>query len=81
MIEDRCVIHDKGEIKVHNYPPDRRTKSYITKTYMRFSIEEGWSEFDGDPIYFDDMQPDVLALAIIMATSQNALLLKLKEKK
>lgn len=65
---------DTGRMVVHNYPPDYKTYSYVTRTYRQFEKGKfGYIEVQGDPIYFHDMPYEQAGFAIIMATAQNAL--------
>jgi hypothetical protein len=73
---------DTGYIKVHNYPPSNKTFSYITRTYRRYEKDVfGYKEIDGDAIYFDDLNQEQLALAIIIGNAQNVLSAKMPREK
>jgi len=61
---------DSGHIKVHNYPPDNMTYSYITRTYR---TSPDFKERDGEPIYFKDMKPEEVSLAIILCLAEKSL--------
>lgn len=65
---------DTGCIKVHNFPANNGTYSYITRTYKEWKKDSfGYKEVDGEPIYFHNMTSEQVSLAIIMGTAQNAL--------
>lgn len=71
-------LEDTGYIKVHNYPSNGKTFSYITRTYRQYEQGVfGWKEIDGEPIYFHDLSQEQLALAIIVGNAQNVLSSKL----
>lgn len=74
-IDDNTIWEDTGKIKVHNYPASSKsTYSYITRTYREIKKDTfGWKEVDGEPIYFHDMTPEQISLAVIMGTAENAL--------
>jgi hypothetical protein len=68
------IWEDTGIIKVHNFPADFNSSSYITKVYREFKKGEfGWKEVDGQAFYFHEMSQEQLSLATIIGTAQNAL--------
>jgi hypothetical protein len=77
QITESSFLEDTGFIKVHNYPPSPSTFSYITRTYRKYEDRFGWKEIDGDPIYFEDLSHEHLALAMIIGNAQNVLSKKL----
>lgn len=73
-IDKKIHVEDTGYIKVHNYPSSGRTFSYITRIYREYKVGEfGCREIDGEPIYFNDLPQEQLALAIIIGNAQNVL--------
>ena len=81
QINNNTVWEETDLIKIHNYPPNPNTFSYITRTYREYKTDKGWREIDGEPIYFNDLPQEQLALAIIMGTAQNALNIICKRSK
>lgn len=75
-------LEDTGLIKVHNYPPSSHmTYSYVTRIYKQIDKNKfGYTEVDGEPIYFHDLPTNELALAIIIGNAQNALSNTLKRE-
>jgi hypothetical protein len=76
--DKKINLEDTGYIKVHNYPSNGKTFSYITRIYRQYEQGVfGWKEIDGEPIYFHDLTQEQLVLAIIVGNAQNVLSLKL----
>ena len=74
-LDDNRIWEDTGRIKVHNYPTSSpSTYSYITKVYKEYKKEQlGYKEVEGEPIYFHEMKPEEISLAIILVYAENAL--------
>lgn len=66
---------DTGEIKIHNYPTDRKnTLSYITRIYEEKTINDINSKYvEGNPIYFHQLDDYNLLLAKMIGEAQNLL--------
>lgn len=73
-IDENTIWEDTGKIVVYNYPPSPNTYSYITRLYTEYKTNNLISKIvEGDPIYFHEMPKEQVALAIIIATAENAL--------
>ena len=74
-LNDDTIWEDTGRIRVHNYPTSSPCiYSYITKIYKEYKKDLlGHKEVEGEPIYFHEMKPEEISLAIIMVHAENAL--------
>lgn len=71
---------DTGYVKVYNYPPMRNSHSYIVRIYNQYDRNNEFEvkQVEGQPIYFDSLSEEHLALAISIANAQNVLSKRLK---
>ncbi len=73
---------DTGIIRIHNYPAEPRTLSYITRVYRKWEKGViGFTEIEGDPIYLKDLPHALFALAEMAGIAQNVLSSKLPREK
>jgi hypothetical protein len=81
MNTPKKTLEKTNRIIIHNFPPDIHTFSYLTRVYKKYRDDVvGWEEVEGKPIYFHDLPPVEMALAIIMGNAQNALVKILPEE-
>jgi hypothetical protein len=80
-IDESTIWEETGKITVHNYPPSPMTYSYVTKIYREIKRDKlGYKIVEGSPIYFNDMKPDEISFAKIIAECENNLFNKLWNK-
>lgn len=80
-IDESTIWEETGKITVHNYPPSPMTYSYVTKTYREIKRDKlGYKIVEGNPIYFNDMKPDEVSFAKIIAECENNLFNKLQNR-
>jgi len=79
LVDKETIWEDTGKIIVHNFPAKKNTYSYITKIYREYKFYEvNYKEFEGEPIYFDELSEEQRTLAIIIGNAQNTLSNNLK---
>lgn len=80
--EKDTFYEETGQIKVRNYPPSSdMTYPYVTRCYRKYKKNMvGWVEVDGYPIYFHELNPELLSLAIIAGVTNNILHDRLKRE-
>ena len=52
---------------------DRIVPGYPRETAVQIKEQIGYKEVEGEPIYFHEMKPEEISLAIIMVYAENAL--------
>lgn len=73
--DEKFILEDTGIVRVHNYPPAHKgTFSYIKRVYKRWEKDKiGYTEIEGDPIYFHTLKSEHLALAEVLSMANNTL--------
>ena len=73
-VDEDTIWEETGKVVIENFPPSGKTYSYAMRVYREYKKDTFmWKEVTGEPIYFHNMKPEVLALAIIMGNAENAL--------
>lgn len=73
-VDKDTIWYETGIVMVHNFPPAAGTKSFITRIYREHKKGViGFKKVEGEPIDFQDLDHNQLALATIIGNAQNAL--------